>query len=217
MAFYFEVMADKKDTKASKRESLWDPVTAEDREKLEQVLAPFADVDVDVVVKEGLEKQKAYNKQLRESARTPEQLTVGIECKVIDANFYQQGTSHTPRSEMRIGGNSPVYRTGDIYHLELIVDSNSPLKKITFNGWPHIEVGDLIKAYMIQGEYKFEKELFSEPVYHKSHTTPKQLVPRELKEHEFPFKLEKLRDGLVVARYHGVTAIPYDEADKQHK
>ena len=147
-------------------------------------------------------EDEKYNKDLQTRAKTPEELTVGLECVVKEVNSYQGSISFTPSSEIVLGGRSRSYGGGHTYRTEIKVESGTLVEKLEFKGWPHLEAGDIIKAYIMKGKQEPEKffgsyrrDLFDQGP--KTH-----LVERPYQPVEQPSKIEKLRDGKVVATYN---------------
>lgn len=139
-----------------------------------------------------------YNQKLRAKAKKSEELTIGLECTVLEVNGYQDSTSFTPRSEMMMGGSSPSYGGGHVYQTEIKVKSETLVEKLEFAGWPNLEAGDTIRAYILKGQEEAEQGFggrFND--YPKTH-----LVERDYWPVERPTKIEKLRDGKVAATYH---------------
>ncbi len=147
-----------------------------------------------------------HNQELRAKAKTKEELTVDLECVVLEVNGYQNSTSFTPRSEIVIGGHSSSYRGGHVYSTEIKVESGTLVEKLEFKGWPPLEagdtIGDTIKAYILKGKQESEKSFgpyWGDPFDQGPRT---HLVERPYQPVEQPSKIEKLRDGKVVATYH---------------
>ena len=102
-------------------------------------------------------------------------------------------TGVTGHTHVDSGSRIGVLRkgTGQSSGLEIKVESNSPVEKLTFGGCWSIEKGDTIRAYINMIE-----KVGGGPV-------PVRLVPREesLQSVESPSKIEKIRDGEIVATY----------------
>lgn len=81
-----------------------------DPRKLDLSRLPQTAKEMKARLEEEEKENRKYNENLRARAKTPEQLTEGLECVVQEVNSYQSSTSFTPRSEMVIGGQSPSYR-----------------------------------------------------------------------------------------------------------
>src|SRR3989338_4981041 len=142
---------------SKKRTSSWDPVTAEDKKELDELLKPLENINPEDLVKKIKEETDQYNQDLRTKAKSPEQLTEGLECVVEGVNFYSR-TCRASSGKVRYGGPSlPSYKTGHFLHTELSVKSDSPVQKLEFNGWPHLEAGDTIRAYILKGKKEPEK------------------------------------------------------------
>jgi len=182
------------------RTSLWDPVTAEDRKKLDELLKPlenFTEQDVKEQIEKLEQETKQYNEDLRARAKTPEQLTEGLKCTVLEVNEYQDST-HV-YGEWR-SGPMRITNTGNTYHTEIRVKNGTLVEKLKFNGWPSLEKGDTIRAYILKGQEEAEKLHFEfKDPYQDAKT---HLVERDYQAVERPSKIEKLRDGKVVATYH---------------
>ncbi len=179
-----------------KRTSLLDSITAEDRKKLDESLKPLDGVSLGDLFESARHETEKYNQDLRTRAKTPEQLTEGLECVVEEVNDYQGSTSVT--DEPRMGGPSTSQKTGHVYRTEIRVLTGTFVKKLKFKGWPHLEAGDTIKAYILKGQKESEKS-FEVDLYH---NPPSHWVERDYQPIEQPSKIEKLRDGKVVATYH---------------
>ena len=163
-------------------------------------------------LKKAQKEDETYNKNLQKRARNLEQLTVGLECLVVESQYHQESTYFAPRSEIVLDGRSPRYSGGHLYRVELVVESDSSLQKLLFNGWPHLEAGDMIKAYIFKGKKEYEHghrlivpdNLEELPDFHRKifKNIPFHWVERAYQSVEQPSKIEKLRDGKVVATYH---------------
>ena len=157
------------------------------------------DVDPKALVKKIEEENDKYNQELRARAKTPEQLTVGLECVVQEVHCYQSSTSVSGAWR---SGSIPSYPTSHTYRTEIKVKSSTLVEKLEFKGWPHLEIGDVIKAYILKGKQEAEKS-FGSSRHDPFHQGPKtHLVERDYQPIEHPSKIEKLRDGKVVATYH---------------
>ncbi len=183
-----------------------------DPSKLDLSGLPQTAKEMKAVLRKRKGEDEKYNKDLRDRARTPKQLTGGLECTVLEINGYQNSTSFTPRSEMVIGGHSRSYRSGHVYRAEIKVQSGTLVEQLEFNGWPNLETGDMIKAYIFKGKKEYERgrgftppENVEElPDFHREifRDIPFHWVDRPYKSVEQPSKIEKLRDGKVVATYY---------------
>jgi hypothetical protein len=167
---------------------------------------------------------KKYNSWLDLCSRTKEQLIVPVEYQVEAVTFYGRGDrSFTPHSEMVMGGRSPEYPLGDSYSCDIVVNG-APLKQITFIGWPAIQKGDRVKAYIFAAEEKGKKYLAEgaffghweirelkkneDTIYMRSVFDPEDrknpfvLVQRDFKEKERAMKIEKIDNlGKILAVY----------------
>src|SRR3989338_6671939 len=115
----------------------------------------------------------------------------------------------TPESEIVYGGRSPSYSTGNMLHSEIKVNSTkTQIKTLEFPGWPNVERGDRIRAYVFKGKEEYLKQTdkmraelydFMQRI---GERRPKPVfVERDFQEKETPLKIEKLVDGVVVATY----------------
>ncbi|GEM_PF-2881684 len=171
------------------------------KDELDKMLEQLKDVDPKVLFNKIKEENEAYNRELQARAKTPEQLTVGLECVIEGVNFYQSAGQAT-REPVQYGGSNSSYKTGHFLRTELSVRCDSLVQKLEFRGWPHLEVGDSIKAYIMKGKEEAEKSfgyLHRDP-FNQGPAT--HLVERDYQPLEQPSKIEKLRNGLVVATYH---------------
>src|SRR3989338_3488159 len=180
------------------------------KDKLDQMFEQLKD-DPEALFKKIKKENENYNQELRAKAKTPEELTVGLEYVVADVNCYQGSTSFTPHSEIVLGGRSPTFNGGHTYRTELKVQSGTLVKKLEFYGWPPLEVGDVIKAYIFKGKQEYERghEVIPKTIKEfdsffkgKSVNVPSHWIERKYQPVERPSKIEKLRDGKVVATYH---------------
>ncbi|HLC97917.1 MAG TPA: hypothetical protein VJC21_04010 [Candidatus Nanoarchaeia archaeon] len=164
------------------------------------------EIGVATWIEEERKEAERYNAELRTRAKTKEELMVLLECRVLSVEGYIAQSSFTPHSELRIGGTSPSYKTGDSSSLELAVESGTAVKHLHFKGLPPLEKGDTIRAYIFKGKEEYERVIISERVpfilRRFGPRTPTVLVEREFEENEQPFKIEKIRNGEVVATYH---------------
>ncbi len=177
------------------------------------ILDSISREEIEANIGESKREDEKYNKCLRARAKTPEQLTVGLECVVQEAHGYQDLTSFTPRSEIVLGGRSNSYQGGHTYRTEIKVQSSTLVEKLEFNGWPFLEAGDMIRAYIFKGKREYErglglilpetiKEFDSFFSKDQLANVPFHWVFRDYQPVEQPSKIEKLRDGKVVATYH---------------
>lgn len=154
--------------------------------------------------KQVLENIEKYNKDLRARAKTLEELTIPVLCLVESIVGSASKIHHTPHSEMVYGGTTPSYHTGDALKTEISVKTSTPVTKIIFGGWPPIEKGDLIKAYIIKAKEEYEKLSFNiERLFcYQQHRQPTPLyVERDFKNEETAIKIEKLKNDVIVATY----------------
>ncbi len=159
------------------------------------------DVSLDDLFESARHKTEKYNQELRAKAKSPEQLTVSLEGVIEGIDFYQSSVLFTPASETVIGGKSPSYSGGHVNYAEIKMQGETKIEKLQFNGWPHLEAGDTIRAYIFKGQKEYEKlfEFFEVDSYHHA---PFHWVERDYLAVEHPSKIEKLRDGKVAATYH---------------
>lgn len=162
---------------------------------------PLGDVSLDDLFASARHETEKYNQDLRAKAKQKEELTVGSMFLIKKPTYFQSSTSISPLSENFIGGSSSTYQGGHVYSVELLVTPiqfNGPVEKLLFNGWPPLEAGDTICAYILKGQKEYEKAFMVD--FH--HDPPFHLVERPYQSVEQPSKIEKLRDGKVVATYH---------------
>jgi len=185
---------------AKKRTSLWDKVAAEDRVRMDEIFAPLMDLDPKDTVNKINERIDLYNQELRAKSKPKEDLMVGLECVVKEADFYLR--TAVASGVVLYGGPAPFsYKTGHFSNVVLVVESSSPVKKLEIDGWPRLETGDIIRAYILKGTEKAEKFPFDQ--FHDPRREPKvHWVERDYEAVEKPSKIEKLRNGRVVATYH---------------
>lgn len=141
-------------------------------------------------------KDERFNEELKERAKSKEELIVVLSFIVKSVFCKSQRMSHTPRSEIRYGGSSPSYFTGTACSTELTVQGSSIVKTIKYSGPLPLEAGDEINVHIFAGESEYEKGQSwscNNPRFH--------LVERELEEVEEALKIEKIRDSKVVATY----------------
>lgn len=113
--------------------------------------------DMDKIIRDAEEKRlkeitdfESRSRQLYELIAT-EKFTVGE----VVAETY--ATSFTPRSEVRFGGRSPVYRGGFTSKLVLKVSPDNqdvPVTTLNFNGFSIVKAGDYISAQIPRFEEK---------------------------------------------------------------
>ena len=168
--------------------------------------------DLEAHLKKQKKADEKFTRDLRKRAKTVKKLTIGLECLVVESHYHQRATSFTPHSEIVLDGRSPSYSGGHLYRVELMVESDSSVRKLLFNGWPHLETGDVIKAYIFKGKKGYEhsrglivpKNIEELADFHQAvfKDVPFHWVERKYLPVEQPSKIEKLRDGKVVATYH---------------
>ncbi len=168
-----------------------------------------------------LDENIKYNLDLAKRAREKEDLISAVECLVqrVEGTVYTN-RKMTPGNEMRFGGSSPSYAVGDKSYLELEVESESAVRKITFGGLPPIEKGDKIRAYIYNGKEESEKEveLLVTLLSKKNPTIEDEIrasvekydirskprtywVRRDFNEKEEAVMIEKIKNNEVVATY----------------
>lgn len=166
---------------------------------------PLSDEEMKARMKKATNSCKRYNARLRKRAKPKEELLIPVDCLVERVTGYTHEVSHTPHSEVRYGGSSPSYKTGMFLSLELSVQTGTPIETIKFPGWPPIEKGDKIRAYIFAGTEEHEKPLGSiSEIIDASvrlHKPASHWVQREFTETEEVQKIEKLRNNKVVATY----------------
>lgn len=144
-----------------------------------------------------IEDIKRYNAELRKRAQKKEDLIVPVDFTVESVLGYNSGTGCIPIGPIVMGGHTPTRQVGDYSALELQVNSaKTQVKKLSFNGWPPIEAGDKIRAYIFIGEEKKEMPTQGFEYCGQSH-----YIQREFKKQETAVKIEKLKKGKVVATY----------------
>lgn len=154
-------------------------------------------------LKEKVKKEaEEFNSDLRKRAKPTEDLKVFVECDVKMVYMYFRRMSHTPRSEVRIGGTSPSYNTGLMATTRLEVNTKEGVKIIKMTGTPHLSRGDKIRAYVFKGQEVSEKstELFG--AYRRRLNS--HFIERDWEEEEIAFKIKKIDEkGNVLAIYEG--------------
>jgi len=166
-------------------------------------------MSIEKLEKESKKRTEEYNKELLGKSKPYEELIIPVSGIVKEVKGYNYATSHTPISEMIIGGKFPVYKTGYQNKLEIIIESDSQVEKLSFNGACPIEKGDSIRAYIFAGEKKELKKSFS--LYHPDSYPNKEkevLIPREPSEEETAIYIEKIKNGKVVRTEYSVNYIP---------
>ena len=138
-----------------------------------------------------------YNIQLEARVKTKEELVTSIDCVVESVDGYSS-TASVP-----CGGHFNTLTSGGHSNsLKIGVSSDTPVENLGFyGGWPPIEKGDQIRAYVYVGEKEWGKLTWSDIDKGKSNP-PCYLVERPLNPKEKPLKIEKLKDEEVVATYH---------------
>ena len=157
---------------------------------------------------------KAHNERIKSEGQRYNALIQTLEATVAMVHYHTQETSIRSMSEQRMGGSSSTYRGGNIdcCVIELELQENIPVQKLKFSGWPHLEIGDTIRAYIFTGKKEFEKDEltgFSHMRQTRTHPNPPSyLLLRNYKTTERPNTIEKLRDGNVVAIYNNLKVKP---------
>lgn len=191
-------VAKKKISKEELRKGILESVTAHIKDPVERQKA------IERIEAEG-KKEEERRAWLKTNAKPKEELIVRVECTVesIISSTYQG--RFTPESEVRYGGHSPSYGTGNYLCSEIKVNTtNTPIKTLEFSGWPHIERGDRISAYIFKAKEEYNPEIsVAEFLQEKlTYQKPKPIyVERDFKEKETPVKIEKLVNGFVAATY----------------
>ncbi|GEM_PF-5790566 len=126
-----------------------------------------------------------------------------VKGEVTSVKGVVRATSFTPISEMVFGGSSPVYNGGNVYTLEIALESVSAVKKLNFDGWPNLEKGDKINAYVFacnEQDRGMRALMNSCRRWGEAKLHP-WYVARELTSEESAFKIEKVKNNEVVAVY----------------
>ena len=144
----------------------------------------------------------------KKTTQQKEQLIVPVECTVESIVSSTYNGRFNPQSEVCYGGHSPSYNTGNFLHSEIKVNTaDTPIRILEFPGWPHIERGDRIRAYVFKGKNEYatlhDKVTADLGAFiHSIGKKPKSVyVERPFEENESPVKIEKLVGGFVVATY----------------
>ena len=150
-------------------------------------------------------KKQAELAALKEKSKPKEELIVPLDCLVLSSTTTTYHRSITLSSEIRIGHRSPQYNAGSIISLELEVKTNSPVKILQYNGVAPLEAGDQIRAYTLKAKEISENDTLDpfgivEDDFGFSHN-PTFWIERDYQEQEETHKIEKIRDGKVVATY----------------
>ncbi|MEJ2267997.1 MAG: hypothetical protein P8X70_02890, partial [Nanoarchaeota archaeon] len=89
------------------------------------------------------------------------------EFTVLEVVAKSRAISFTPHSEMRFGGNSPVYRGGFTSRLVLKVSPDNqdvPITTLNFEGFSIVKAGDYISAQIPKfSEIRVETGFYSRP------------------------------------------------------
>jgi|SRR3989344_688725 len=150
-----------------------------------------------------------YNQILRARSKRPDELVVSVTGLVRSVVNTVKPLSYS-FEEFRFGTNPKQHVTGYEFRSKIeIGETNTPVTKLTFYGWPNLQSGDTVKAYILKGEELEEKAAtLAEQVtddleqagairLRRSH----HWIDREFREVEEPFKLEKLVNDQVVVSY----------------
>ena len=154
-------------------------------------------------LREQAEVNRTYNARLKKKAKTYEELVVPVDCFVEYLSGTTSGKSITTKSEWRAGGSAPSYNAGDVQEctIDVRVDG-TPIKHLYFKGWPPIQKGDTIRAYIFKGtEVRLKNEEEGLGALAEIRNPERVLVERDFDETEKPSKIEKLVNGEPVAEY----------------
>ena len=138
-----------------------------------------------------------YNKELVSKAKKREDLIVPVKCLVKCVIGYNTKISISPVTPNTVGCRQAEYRTGNCSSLEIEVKTNTVIEKLLFNGWPPIENGNKIVAYIIKGREEYKKDLMGIPIKNEKSF----FVEREFDETEIPLKIQKVGYWGVLATY----------------
>jgi hypothetical protein len=136
-----------------------------------------------------------YNSKLRRNAKKQEELLSSVDFIVnsVVGRVYQ---SQYVTDSIMMGGKSLGHKTGDISLLELkVCSSDTPIKELAFPGLPPIQAGDTICAYIFRGQSMQELDSYGHA------NGASCFVKRPFEEKEIPLKIEKLKEGKVIATY----------------
>lgn len=151
-------------------------------------------------IRDTIELQKQQRiLDLRARSKPKEELIKSIDCIVEFVKGTVQKTTYSS-GPLIIGGYNHTYAGGDQSQTEIIIASNTPVNTIYFRGWPPLEKGDRISAYIFKGKEESEDP---EWIPYPSCIKPiSHYVEREWQEKETAIKIEKLRNKKVVAEYN---------------
>ena len=135
-----------------------------------------------------------FNKRLRKRQTTEEKVTVSLECVVGSVVKCAPGAYHTPADKLRTF-RAIGYSDYSAPLTELQVSSGTVVNKLYLEGWPSIEEGDSIRAYIVKGAYERERA----PLRH--YGKKSFFVERNFCGEEVPVKVEKICDGRVIETY----------------
>jgi hypothetical protein len=157
--------------------------------------------DLKTIFEQAEKEIKDYNKDLETRAKDKKDLFTHVDMTVRYATMRSFSHRHTPQSEMRCGGTSPVYSTGMSTRLELMVDSNCEINKVTFNGYAPLEKGDTIRVYFLKGEQEYFKSPFSSRRRSSNQNNKHVWIERDFLPEEKALKIDKLRAEEPIATY----------------
>lgn len=102
------------------------------------------------------ENRKRELEELTRNSKPLEQLLVHETFQVLSVIQQSLSCSHTPISEMRIGGKSPIYNTGysTIVTMEVRPFNSIPVRTLVFNGISSVKRGDKVTALIPRYEKK---------------------------------------------------------------
>lgn len=148
------------------------------------------------------EHQCRRREDLLARQRTEEQVTVPLELIVRDVIGWSESLKFTPESEIRLGGNARAYAAGNRQYSAIMVEGHDTVRVLKFPGWPPLETGERIRAYVFAGTYApvNQAEALMETMGRRPQGE-RILVDRPLYEEESPLRIEKLRADRVVATY----------------
>jgi|GEM_PF-4919364 len=106
-------------------------------------------------------------------------------------------------SEQVYGLPTRSYGAGMEYQSELTIRTQTPIELLKVNGWPPLIVGDTVRASIVKAicQCSVTKQPVDQCPLHRLGHHMETYVPREFGQIEHPYRLEHLKDGVVVAVY----------------
>lgn len=120
-------------------------------------------IDMDKISQDAEQKRQIEIKDLESQSKKLYELVTMTKFTIDEVVAESYPTYFTPNSEMRIGGESPIYNGGFTSKLTLKVTPDNPeipVEILTFDGFSIVKAGDYISAKIPKYEERTDPEIY---------------------------------------------------------